>query len=434
MYDGLAGGGKTLREQREQGLLKRLGPLFKYFFLDGFASGCLGIPLSLYMSFRVLNENPQRMAMFALWSTLVYQVPRIPLAPIHGEVADRMPRKWLIYVSKMFDIGCNFLIATIPDMYYILGIYFLRALFNVHSACEQNYFLDLTMYIDPAREAEARRTSAAERHRRDPGDKLMSKAVVADEGIQNIQGGGIAGGFYSGTGSLFGQIVGGVLVRQKVLTIRAAIYIALGIKAVAQGAILLMPETRPAAPGDPAGCELLGAAVSEAWRLVDAGWEDQKARWRGGEPLLDDFTRFVAAVFYGGGVYGLLFGLAFQYRVKPTKQQRIDAALALIPCGMAGLMAWFYHYSSTRKGEILVAPKYLAAIFVALAGGAFASSYAGFGAAKESEIPNFKGSYLGRFPLVSADFWTSDHLSERSRSVDVFSITRARGILTLKRR
>ena len=25
-------------------------------------------------------------------------------------------------------------------------------------------------------------------------------------------------------------------------------------------------------------------------------------------------------------------------------------------------------------------------------------------AAQESEIPNFKGSYLGRFPLVSADF------------------------------
>ena len=55
-------------------------------------------------------------------------------------------------------------------------------------------------------------------------------------------------------------------------------------------------------------------------------------------------------------------------------------------------------------------------------------------AAKESEIPNFKGSYLGRFPLVAADFWTSDHLSERSRSVDVFFVTRARGTLTLKRR
>ena len=55
-------------------------------------------------------------------------------------------------------------------------------------------------------------------------------------------------------------------------------------------------------------------------------------------------------------------------------------------------------------------------------------------AAKESEIPNFKGSFLGRFPLVSVDFWTSDHLSERSRSVDAFPGTRARGTLTLKRR
>jgi hypothetical protein len=47
-------------------------------------------------------------------------------------------------------------------------------------------------------------------------------------------------------------------------------------------------------------------------------------------------------------------------------------------------------------------------------------------AAKESEIPNFKGSYLGRFSLVSADSWTSDHLSERSRSVDAFFLERAR--------
>ena len=55
-------------------------------------------------------------------------------------------------------------------------------------------------------------------------------------------------------------------------------------------------------------------------------------------------------------------------------------------------------------------------------------------AGQESEIPNFKGSFLGRFPLVSADFWTSDHLLKRSRSVDAFSGTRARGTLTLKRR
>ena len=55
-------------------------------------------------------------------------------------------------------------------------------------------------------------------------------------------------------------------------------------------------------------------------------------------------------------------------------------------------------------------------------------------AGQESEIPNFKASYLGRFPLVSADFWTSDHLSERSRSAGAVSETRARGTLTLKRR
>ena len=63
-----------------------------------------------------------------------------------------------------------------------------------------------------------------------------------------------------------------------------------------------------------------------------------------------------------------------------------------------------------------------------------ALSEARLGAGKESEIPNFKGSHLGRFPLVSANFWTSDHLSERSRRVDAFSGTRARGTLTLKRR
>ena len=52
-------------------------------------------------------------------------------------------------------------------------------------------------------------------------------------------------------------------------------------------------------------------------------------------------------------------------------------------------------------------------------------------AGKECELPNFS---LGRFPLVLADFWTSDHLSERSRSVDAFSGSRARGTPKLERR
>ena len=47
-------------------------------------------------------------------------------------------------------------------------------------------------------------------------------------------------------------------------------------------------------------------------------------------------------------------------------------------------------------------------------------------AGKECEIPNFKGSYLCRFPLVLADYWTSDHLLERPRSVDAFGGTRTR--------
>ena len=42
------------------------------------------------------------------------------------------------------------------------------------------------------------------------------------------------------------------------------------------------------------------------------------------------------------------------------------------------------------------------------------------GSTRERNSQLHKGSFLGRFPLVSADFWTSDHLAERSRSVDAF--------------
>ena len=63
----------------------------------------------------------------------------------------------------------------------------------------------------------------------------------------------------------------------------------------------------------------------------------------------------------------------------------------------------------------------------------YGSENVGARAGKERDMPNFKGSSLGRLPLVSADFWTSDHLSKRSRSVDAFFETIARGTLTLKR-
>ena len=44
-------------------------------------------------------------------------------------------------------------------------------------------------------------------------------------------------------------------------------------------------------------------------------------------------------------------------------------------------------------------------------------------AAQGCEILNFQGSYLGQFRLVSAHFWTGDHLSSGSRKVDAFSDT-----------
>jgi hypothetical protein len=50
--------------------------------------------------------------------------------------------------------------------------------------------------------------------------------------------------------------------------------------------------------------------------------------------------------------------------------------------------------------------------------GAFGSDHRGRN--KGATCPTSKGASLGRVPLVSADFWTSDHPPERSRSVGDF--------------
>ena len=95
---------------------------------------------------------------------------------------------------------------------------------------------------------------------------------------------------------------------------------------------------------------------------------------------------------------------------------------------LAFLSTWFPTASPRCAFARYFAPCFGAAL--AASGAAHVAN----GAAQESDIPNFKGSDLGHFPLVSADFWTSDHLSERFRSLDAFSATRARETLTLKRR
>ena len=55
------------------------------------------------------------------------------------------------------------------------------------------------------------------------------------------------------------------------------------------------------------------------------------------------------------------------------------------------------------------------------------------GPEKGANIPTSKARDLGRVPLVSTDFWTSDHLSERSRSVRVLSGTRGAPALSKRR-
>ena len=153
---------------------------------------------------------------------------------------------------------------------------------------------------------------------------------------------------------------------------RPSLYLHLGMT----GAVLEVPAetTAPPPPPPPGPWAFAAAAPPDAPSTADAGLRHAVA-WR--EADLDEFCR---------AFDGLLEGAAYAH-------------------------AW-------REGDVVVIDNLAVA----------------HRAAKESEIPNFKGSYLGRFSLVSADFWTSDHLSERSRSVDAFCGTRARGTLTLKRR
>ena len=66
-------------------------------------------------------------------------------------------------------------------------------------------------------------------------------------------------------------------------------------------------------------------------------------------------------------------------------------------------------YRNASLGEAHVA----AAVANLRAHRAFGVQEAFNGAGKECDIPNFKGASLGCLPLVSANFWTSDHPSER---------------------
>jgi len=151
------------------------------------------------------------------------------------------------------------------------------------------------------------------------------------------------------------------------------------------------------------GIGLPRAAATPAW-WVPKDWLDRAAavlRGAGDDELLD-------ALGGGGDVLGRAIGATM-------KRGLVDVCSEA-----AALYVWDQCVLSSFDG---VLPAAAAALLLCVRDGA----------AKESEIPNFKGSYLGRFPLVSADFWTSDHLPERFRRVDAFYGTRLRGTLTFKR-
>jgi len=114
----------------------------------------------------------------------------------------------------------------------------------------------------------------------------------------------------------------------------------------------------------------------------------------------------------------------------PSRTAEYRAVVADAPRRCASVCAMWRAEAARAAADAPPRPRSAADVEALLAAGAAERVRA----AQESEIPNFKGSDLGHFPLVSADFWTSDHLSERYRSVDAFSGTRARGKLTLKRR
>ena len=121
------------------------------------------------------------------------------------------------------------------------------------------------------------------------------------------------------------------------------------------------------------------------YHVHDALFLGESKIWAVLEALLDDFG--AAPAFAALGVKNLRADLRSQDRLRVDGAG--DVAAALEGGRWAG-----------RRERLFVARR------------------VGLGAARESDAPDFKGSDLGRVPLVSADFWTSGRLSERSRSLD----------------
>ncbi|KAH8049851.1 hypothetical protein JL720_15525 [Aureococcus anophagefferens] len=280
---------EAMEEARRRKVGERLRPYYHYSLVLGFGSGLLQFPLLSYIVEDVCGDNPGKLAVFSALAYVCYEVPRVSLVMIHGEITDRLPRSL--------------------------------------------YVLDLTLYVAGG---DLGRLAVGGAEDAKPQTKLLSRAVAADGGLDDVQSGSVSSGAYGGVGSFAGQILGGVLLASDALEVRGAAYLALVVMLAAQLLALRLPESKPRVPGGPGLAELLAEAVAKARAEMWLGFADQRARWAAGEKLLDDLTVFL---------FLLLGGLTV-------------------------------HLGD--KAEIYVMPRYQFVLAVALFGAAFASSYAGF--------------------------------------------------------
>ena len=135
---------------------------------------------------------------------------------------------------------------------YILAFYAIRAVANFHTMSQQNYFLDLTLYGEPAR---IRRLSATTFDKvsnddADPGDRLMSKALVAPVGMKDVQEGSVGASALTTLAGVVGRVTGGALVLTGV-SIRGILCVTVAVRTAAQLVIWTLPETHRPQPGDP---------------------------------------------------------------------------------------------------------------------------------------------------------------------------------------
>ena len=156
-----------------------------------------------------------------------------------------------------------------------------------------------------------------------------------------------------------------------------------------------------------------------SWRVLYAMW--------GLSPAATLFALDVVCIFWH---YSLAANKKIQHAALPRKDRALVALAAnLVPAcylsfglefgsGLGGVdpyWIWIWlnaSWHALNAALLSYVTLRIASVVAHLKG---AMRRVAFRAGKGCEIPNFKGSYLGRFPLVLADFWTSDHLWERSR-------------------